>query len=346
MANTSIIKGSVLPNSASKNDIYDLIDDAVASVSDIVNTDIKSDAAIVDSKLATISTAGKVNLSALTIAGQTEGDILYSADGVTFSRLPIGTAGQKLEVNYDIYTKLMLHADGIDGATTFTDDIGKTVTNTASFDSYTKLMLHLDNNVTDSALGKTVTNNNVTFSDTVKKWGYSGVFNGSTGNLTVPDSADWNLGSGDYTVDFWVRFVDITGTQVFFGQYKDATHYIYWGWEGTNTVNQVYEDGGAQVQKQSSWTPTVNTWYHLAWARSGNDLKFFVNGVQQGATLDVTGKTLPDVDATFIIGMFNSLYGIKGYIDELRVNKGIARWTADFTPETSAYAPSLGWQTP
>ena len=46
-------------------------------------------------------------------------------------------------------------------------------------DSYIKLLLHLDNNVTDE-IGKTVTNNNVTFSDTIKKFGYSGVFNGTS----------------------------------------------------------------------------------------------------------------------------------------------------------------------
>jgi len=84
----------------------------------------------------------------------------------------------------DSYTKLMLHADGSDQGTSFTDSetTPKTVTNTESYDSYTKLMLHMDNNVTDSAAGKTVTNNNATFSSSVYKMGgYSGVFNGNNG---------------------------------------------------------------------------------------------------------------------------------------------------------------------
>ena len=65
----------------------------------------------------------------------------------------------------DSYTKLMLHADGSDQGTSFTDSSSgaKTVTNTESYDSYTKLMLHMENNVTDIAAGKTVINNNVTF---------------------------------------------------------------------------------------------------------------------------------------------------------------------------------------
>ena len=109
----------------------------------------------------------------------------------------------------DSYTKLMLHADGSDQGTSFTDSSSgaKTVTNTESYDSYTKLMLHMENNVTDSAAGKTVTNNNATFSSSVYKMGgYAGVFNGSNAYLSLADSDDWNFGSGDFTVDFWVRF--------------------------------------------------------------------------------------------------------------------------------------------
>ncbi len=104
----------------------------------------------------------------------------------------------------DSYTKLMLHADGSDQGTSFTDSSSgaKTVTNAESYDSYTKLMLHIDNNVTDSAAGKTVTNNNVAFSSSVYKMGgYSGVFNGSNAYLFLADSDDWNFGSGDFTID-------------------------------------------------------------------------------------------------------------------------------------------------
>ncbi len=102
----------------------------------------------------------------------------------------------------DSYTKLMLHADGSDQGTSFTDSSSgaKTVTNNESYDSYTKLMLHIDNNVTDSATGKTVTNNNVTFSNSVYKMGsYSGMFNGSNAYLSLADSDDWNFGSGSFT---------------------------------------------------------------------------------------------------------------------------------------------------
>ena len=73
-------------------------------------------------------------------------------------------------------------------------------------DTYTKLLLHLNNNVDDSEITpKTVTNNNVTFSDTIKKWDYSGYFNGTTAHLITPDSADWDFGAGDFIIEAWIN---------------------------------------------------------------------------------------------------------------------------------------------
>jgi len=69
-----------------------------ATVSGIVNADISDSAAIVDTKLATISTAGKVNVSALTVTSEAAGDILYF-NGTSWVRLAVGTAGQTLTVN-------------------------------------------------------------------------------------------------------------------------------------------------------------------------------------------------------------------------------------------------------
>lgn len=68
-----------------------------ATVSGIVNADISASAGIVDTKLATIATAGKVNTTALTTTSQAAGDILYS-NGTNWIRLAVGTAGQYLKV--------------------------------------------------------------------------------------------------------------------------------------------------------------------------------------------------------------------------------------------------------
>jgi hypothetical protein len=85
----------LLPNSANKSDFYAVVDNAV--VTDIVNADISATAAIADSKLDTISTAGKANITALVVSSQATGDIPYYT-GTVWSRLAIGTVGQTLTV--------------------------------------------------------------------------------------------------------------------------------------------------------------------------------------------------------------------------------------------------------
>jgi hypothetical protein len=85
-----------LPDSADKSDFYGIINNA--TVTEIVNADISASAGIVDTKLATISTANKVNITALTATNQVDGDVIYF-NGTAWTRLGIGTAGQTLKVN-------------------------------------------------------------------------------------------------------------------------------------------------------------------------------------------------------------------------------------------------------
>lgn len=63
----------------------------------ITNANISGSANISDTKLATITTAGKVNISALTVASQAQGDIIYADTGSTWTRLGAGTNGQFLQ---------------------------------------------------------------------------------------------------------------------------------------------------------------------------------------------------------------------------------------------------------
>jgi hypothetical protein len=101
----------------------------------------------------------------------------------------------------------------------------------------------------------------------------------------------------------------------------------------------------------ATWTPTIGTWYHIAVVRYGNQLKTYVNGVHMqaynnagvllGDYYDVTGLNLSDV-GTDGIGIGGQPYNLTGvtncsYMDEFRVSKGIARWTADFSPWAYPY---------
>jgi hypothetical protein len=215
-------------------------------------------------------------------------------------------------------------------------------------DAYTKLLLHLDNNVTDSEnTPKTVTNNGVTFSSSVKKFGtHSGVFDGSS-YLTVPDSDDFAFGNGDFTIDSWVNYSDLSGHRTLCGQWPSGSSTLwYCNHRGAEGKLEIYfQKNGAEVAyyvTQASVNFTTNTWHHIAFVRSGNNCYIFADGVSK--TLDCsTAFSSTDVGnpaGLLLIGTNReaSLVNfMQGKIDELRISKGIARWTSNFTPPAGAY---------
>lgn len=219
---------------------------------------------------------------------------------------------------WDTYTKLMLHCDGADASTTFTDEIGKTVT----------------------------ANGNAQIDTAQSKFGgASGLFDGTDDYLSIPDSDDWNFGIGDFTIDFWVRFASVSGEQAFFEQYVNGNTYnIFYKTAAGSLVFQSNDGGVIKGDYTYAWSPSINTWYHIAVVRSGSSGYLFVDGVSVGTASTAFGSnTLPDLAAAVKIGMWSGAGGpwnLNGWIDELRVSKGIARWTANFTVATSAYSAS------
>ena len=80
---------------------------------------------------------------------------------------------------------------------------------------------------------------------------------------------------------------------------------------------------------------STNTWYHVAVSGEVGSIKLFVNGVQEGSTY--TGATSLNSTAITTVGglwagsLYNTFFG---YIDDLRITKGVARYTTNFTPPT------------
>ena len=159
------------------------------------------------------------------------------------------------------------------------DDLGG-----GSVDSSTKLLLHLDNNVTDSEITpKTVTNNGVTFSSSISKFGgYSGLFNGTGANLSLNDSNDWYFNS-DFTIDLWVRFTDISMTRIIMSQGNNASNYwkLSWGLGGGGSWSFGSENGVGGLLLPYVNTPNLNQWYHVAVVRYGNVWTLYVYYVEK-----------------------------------------------------------------
>lgn len=346
MADTTPIRNKTLPTSTTKADCHQLIDTATVSIDGLLaNADFDAGAAIVDSKLATIATNAKVNLSALSITDQAAGDILYSSDGTTFTRLPIGTAGQELKYDFDSYTKAVFHADGTDGGVSFTEETGKTVTNTAAYDSYTKVCSHFDGAngataYTDPIAGAYTFGGTAQLSTAQKKFGSASLLlDGNSDYVTLPDSADWTFGTDPFTIEGWFRWNSV-GDTCFYEQYENALNSFRIIYSAGTVYIYNRESSTVSVNATVTWTPVADIWYHIAFVRNGSNAYFFVNGVNQTVNV-LSGNfatSFDDIAGLVYIGARgDSSYYHNGYIDEYRISKGIARWTSNFTPNAYPY---------
>lgn len=208
-------------------------------------------------------------------------------------------------------------------------------TGTGGIDTDTKLMLHFNGNITDSSLSpKLITGTNVTFGSGV--FGEGAVFNGN-GYVTIPNSADIDFGSNNFTVDFYFRTPNINQQDgVLFtkrapSQNTMLTIYIHLGnirCYGYTSDNNITSE---------ILTPIVaNTMYHYAVVRQGNSIKVYLNGKLVG-TITTSLALLSNTSSAYIgaTGSIASQY-FTGIIDHFRIS-GAARWSSDFTPPANEY---------
>jgi hypothetical protein len=208
-------------------------------------------------------------------------------------------------------TKLLLHMDGEDGSTIFKDE-------------------------SDSQ--HAITANGSAQVDTAqsKFGGASGLFGGSGDYLSVPHSTDFDFGTGDFTIECWVRYTSRPGSTIVMG-YNDGSSFTYWlsrseitdrwGFEVHNGVSHRAEytmDDGVVINNDQ--------WYHIAWVRKGNDMLGFVDGVSK--TINIITAFNGNINLYPSEQRFGN---IDGHIDEIRVVKGLAVYTSNFTPPTAPY---------
>jgi len=248
----------------------------------------------------------------------------------------------------DSYTKLLLHGDGVDLTTDPTgwDTVGKDVTNTATYDSYTKLCSHFDGADAATAYQDPcragaagawtfVNQAQLDTAATKFKWTSSLLLDGAGDSVTLPAHADWYW-DGDFTVDFWAKWNDQSGAQMFFGSGDDGSNCYYLVITGPNVSFGVVQTASNIIDLTwNAGSVVVDTWYHYALVRNGNNFILFRDGVSAGTQVSATA--IPDFGGTFRVG--NDVGGtyFNGWIDEFRVSKGIARWTTDFTPPVAPY---------
>jgi hypothetical protein len=202
---------------------------------------------------------------------------------------------------YASNVSLHLKMDGANGSTTFTDSS--------------------PNALVVTAVG------NAQISTTQSKYnGSAGYFDGTGDYLTVANYGSlFTFGTGDFTVEAWVyvtssstafSFLLTEGSSTDFAFYVDNTRLGMW-------------DGASSSYYSNAGSVPLNQWVHVALARSGGFIRGFVNGVLTGSVSN--SRNMTNSQAVRVVGSSTFPNSSTCYVDELKITKGVARYTSAFT---------------
>jgi hypothetical protein len=215
----------------------------------------------------------------------------------------------------------------------------------AGLDSYVKTLLHLNSDLTDSEdTPKTYTaRNSAAISATAPQFGAGALLLASATSdyIDTPASADFEFGSGVWTVDFWMKSTSVADTLLLGPCNSSANN---WPWyfrfnSAAGKINvHIYDTSEKFVQSSSS----VNTgnWVHIAGERTANTLRLYINGTSEGSPVTTLGtlRSCPNKLSIGRLGEYNGMY-YNGRIDEFRVSKGVSRYGGtNFSVPTEEYS--------
>ena len=233
--------------------------------------------------------------------------------------------GQPVPNDPYLYTNtvLLLHGDGTNGSTTILDSskvVGspKTVTAFGNAQISTAIADPFGNNTRGVLL-----------------------FDGNGDYLASASNAAFGMGASDFTLEAWIRpnliagadrgIVDFRSTLS--GQLDGGAMFV----AGSTAKLGFYD--GVTVYGLTGSAVSLNTWQHVAFVRLGNTLTAYLNGIQNFTTsFNVNlGSSKPLGIGGSNADLTKGASPFSGYIDDLRITKGIPRYTANFTPPTAPF---------
>lgn len=211
----------------------------------------------------------------------------------------------------DQLQSLLLHMEGSDASTTIQDTSSNFHTVTANGDAQI-----------DTAQ---------------RKFGSAScLFDGTGDYLTIPDDDSFYL-EQNWTIQCWVRFNDVSGEQLFYHQRTTTnTNETYLSFQG-GTPALVFQIDNGTYTKTWPWSPSVNTWYHVAVCRDKDNFYAFIDGQMIG-TPGKNGTDLDDESDDVNIGRKSDGSGyFDGWLDEFIVHKDRCVYHENFIVKNTAY---------
>jgi hypothetical protein len=163
--------------------------------------------------------------------------------------------------------------------------------------------------------------------------GASLLLDGTNDRLEVTPTTTYD----DFTVECWIRLANNSDVKNILAFGNESTGRVFFGLYYDRILWDQYGVTGSYGNTSMS----ANTWYHLAWSRTGSTIKSFVGGVEQTMTSSGGSGTFPsgsvgNTNGIFIGTLSDGAIDFNGHIDEIRVSN-IARYTTGFTPSASAF---------
>lgn len=207
---------------------------------------------------------------------------------------------------YFANVSLLLHMDGVNASTTFTDNSV--------------------NNFTVTPVG------NAQISTAQSKFGGASLsLDGSGDGINLPENTAFEYGTNNYTVEFFIYFnTRNPNGEIIYDHRTVATQNVPSIYVQSNGIITLFINGDFRILNAGSIT--TGLWYHIALVRNSGTTSIYLNGTLAGATTYSYNSL--NLAPYFGYYKLSNLYGLNGFLDEIRITKGVARYTSNFTPPT------------
>jgi len=156
-------------------------------------------------------------------------------------------------------------------------------------------------------------------------------FDGSGDYLIAQSSEDFDF-PGDFTIEMWLNLDNVTST---WQAIISRAYAISGGWrlyKLTGSNNLVWYSSSSAIATTSNSPLASGVWGHVAVVRSGSTISIYIDGILRGSGTNSTSYIPGNYDLEIGSGVVTSSFPMTGYIEDLRITKGLARYTSNFTP--------------